>query len=245
MKKVLIFGATSAIAQETAKLFAHDGAELFLAARNEDKLKAVARDLEVRGARKVDFIVCDANDTEKHPEILKSARESLAGLDTVLIAHGTLPDQEACQKDFNLARDEIGTNFLSVVSLLAPIANFFEEQEHGVIAVISSVAGDRGRKSNYVYGAAKGGLSIFLQGLRNRLSNKGVTVTTIKPGFVDSPMTAHLKKGLLFAKTKVVAYGIYRAILKKRDVVYLPCFWRIIMLIIKLVPEKFFKKLNF
>jgi len=124
------------------------------------------------------------------------------------------------------------------------MAEIMEEQGHGTIAVISSVAGDRGRMSNYVYGAAKGAVSTFLQGLRNRMSHKGVHVLTIKPGFVDTPMTKDVDKNFLFASAKQVGNGIYNAIESKKDVVYLPPFWKLIMMIIKLVPESIFKKLK-
>jgi short-subunit dehydrogenase len=139
----------------------------------------------------------------------------------------------------------LDVNFLSVVSLLTPLANRFEANKHGTLAVISSVAGDRGRQSNYVYGAAKSGLDAFLQGLRNRLSKAGVHVVTVKPGFVATPMTAHLpQQGPLWAQPDDVAEGIVKAIDKQKDVVYLPGFWALIMLIIRLIPERIFKRLN-
>ena len=136
------------------------------------------------------------------------------------------------------------TNALSVISLLTLLANHFEQQRHGCIAVISSVAGDRGRQSNYVYGTAKGALSIFLQGLRNRLHKSGVQVLTVKPGFVDTPMTASLPKGPLWATPEKVAEDIDKAIENKRNVLYTPSFWFLIMAIIKSVPESIFKRLS-
>jgi len=244
MRKVLMMGATSAIAQATAKLFAAEGDQLFLVARNEDKLKILAEDLKTRGSKKIELEVVDANKFDRHADLIKKATDSMGGLDTVLIAYGTLPNQEACEKDYAQMEKEIRTNLLSILSLLTIIANQFEEQKKGSIAVISSVAGDRGRQSNYVYGAAKGALSLFLQGLRNRLQPAGVSVVTIKPGFVDTPMTAHMKKGLLFVGPEVIAKGIYQAIEKKKDVVYLPWFWVIIMAVIKAIPEFIFKKLK-
>jgi short-subunit dehydrogenase len=131
-----------------------------------------------------------------------------------------------------------------VISLLTLLANYFEHQKRGCIAVISSVAGDRGRQSNYVYGAAKGAVTIFLQGLRNRLASKGVAVVTIKPGMVDTPMTAHMRKSRLFASAETVGQGIYQAMVKRRDVVYMPGYWRYIMWIIKSIPESRFKNLR-
>jgi len=244
MRNILIFGATSAIARETARLFARDGDRLFLVGRNEEKLHATARDLEVRGARQSECFVADLNDFDRHETIIRNAMESLDGLDTVLVAHGTLSDQEACEKEYRLAEQEFRTNFLSAVSLLTPLANIFEKQGYGSIAVISSVAGERGRRSNYVYGTAKGALSLFLQGLRNRLHTKGVHILTVKPGFVDTSMTEHLPKNILFARPEDIAKGIYRAINKKKDIVYLPGYWRLIMTIIDHIPEIYFKRLN-
>ena len=244
MRKILICGATSAIARETARLFARDGDCLYLVGRDINKLQGVARDLKVRGANKTDCFAVDLNDFDRHETIIRNAMESLDGLDTVLVAHGTLSDQEDCEKEYRLAEQEIRTNFLSVVSLLTPIANIFEKQGYGSIAVISSVAGERGRQSNYVYGTAKGAVSLFLQGLRNRLHSKGVHVLTVKPGFVDTPMTAHLRKNALFAHPEDVAIGIYRGIHKRRDTVYLPGYWRFIITIINHIPERYFKRLN-
>ncbi len=244
-RRVLIVGATSAIAQETAKEFAADGDKLFLVARNAEKLQVVANDLRVRGASQVETAVLDVNDTDRHAEILSRAAESLGGLDVALIAHGTLSDQPACQQSAALTEREMRTNFLSVVLLLTVLANQFEAQRHGTVAVISSVAGDRGRKSNYVYGAAKAGVTAFLSGLRGRLDAAGVRVITIKPGMVDTPMTAHLEKGLLFASAETVGKGIYRAIVTGQEVVYLPWFWWVIMTVLRHVPEAVYKKLNF
>jgi len=242
--RILIFGATSAIAQETAKLFAADGDALFLVARNADKLQVVANDLTVRGAAQVEKATLDLSETDRHVDLLARATAALGGLDVALIAHGTLSDQEACQQSYELTEREMRTNFLSVVSLLTLLANQFESQRHGTIAVISSVAGDRGRGSNYVYGAAKAGVTAFLSGLRNRLSKVGVTVITVKPGMVDTPMTEHLTKGALFASATAVGQGIYRAIETGQEVVYLPWFWWGIMWVIKHIPERIFKKLS-
>ena len=242
MRKVLIVGATSAIAEATARLFAADGDRLCLAGRDETRLTAIAEDLRVRGAAQVETIALDANDFSRHEPVLSHAARAMGGLDTVLIAHGTLPDQQACQASVDATLEAITTNALSVIALLTLVANRFEQQGAGTIAVISSVAGDRGRQSNYVYGTAKGAVSIFAQGLRNRLARGGVKVVTIKPGFVDTPMTAAFKKGALWATPGAVARRIHRAMVKGEDVVYTPWFWRWIMAIIKAVPESIFKK---
>lgn len=246
MRKILIIGATSAIAQETAKLFAQKHDALFLVGRDTDKLEAIASDLKVRGAHKVAYYTLDLNETQQHQTMLEQAKTSLEGIDTVLIAYGSLDDQKACEQDYAKAEQALRTNFLSVVSLLTPIANLLEQQHYGCIAVISSVAGDRGRQSNYIYGAAKGALTIFLQGLRNRLQPANVCVLTIKPGFVDTPMTETFKgeKGALWAKPEAIARGIYQAINKRKNSVYLPWFWLPIMMIIRHIPEPIFKRMK-
>jgi decaprenylphospho-beta-D-erythro-pentofuranosid-2-ulose 2-reductase len=162
----------------------------------------------------------------------------------MLVAHGTLPDQALCQRDVNLTLHELSTNFLSVVSLLTLFGNYFEENRRGCLAVISSVAGDRGRQSNYIYGSAKAAVTVFLQGLRNRLFKAGVTVITVKPGFVDTPMTARLPKNFLYADPAVVGQRIFKAIIKGQEVVYVPWFWRWIMMLVKFIPERFFKQMR-
>lgn len=242
--KVAIIGATSALAHETAKCFATEGAELFLVGRSEGKLSTLADDLKVRGAKHVETYLLDLADLSQHQDMFDRAVIALNGIDMLLIAHGTLGNQRKCELSVEETMKELTNNFTSVVSLLTISGNYFEKQKRGCIAVISSVAGDRGRKSNYVYGAAKGGVSAFLQGLRNRLSKANVSVVTIKPGFVDTPMTASLKKGPLFAKADVVGRGIYQAMKQGKDIVYLPWFWRPIMLIVTSIPERIFKHLS-
>ena len=244
MSRVLIIGATSAIAQEVAKIYAASGSQLFLVARNSQKLEQVVKDLKVRGADNIEQLSLDLINIEDHEQIVTAADKFMSGIDIVLIAHGTLPDQKSCENSVINTVQELQINFLSTVSLLTLLANYFEKQASGCIAVISSVAGDRGRQSNYVYGAAKGGLSVFLQGLRNRLSRAGICVLTIKPGFVISPMTAEFKKGILWAQPKKVANNIVSAIHKRKNVVYVPWFWRLIMLIICNIPENIFKRMR-
>ena len=244
MKRVLIFGATSAIARATARLFAERGDRLFLVARDEGKLEATARDLQSRGAERVDYATADLADEAGFETLLGRATESLGGLDVALIAYGTLPEQGVLEGSPQATQEALHVNFTSVALLLTLLANQLAAQRSGTLAVISSVAGDRGRASNYVYGTAKGAVSLFLQGLRNRLHGSGVHVLTIKPGLVDTPMTAELKKNFLYAKPDQIAAGIVSAIDKKRDVVYLPFFWRWIMLIIRALPEPLFKRLS-
>lgn len=245
MKKVLIVGATSAIAEACARVWAQRGDRLFLAARGQAQLQSVADDLRTRGAAFVGHQVFDATAFDQHAALLQAATQAMGGLDTVLIAHGTLSDQPRAQTDVGYALKEVEINGTSVVALMGRVAEQFEAQKQGCIGVISSVAGDRGRQSNYVYGSAKALVSAFASGLRQRMHKVGVSVVTIKPGFVDTPMTAHLPKGgPLWAKPDQVARDIVGGMDQGRSVVYTPGFWRLIMLIIKHIPEFVFVKLK-
>ena len=167
------------------------------------------------------------------------------GIDIVLIAHGTLSNQKSCEKSVDETLYEIQTNALSKISLLTLIANRFEAKKGGTICVISSVAGDRGRASNYVYGSAKAMETAFTSGLRQRLHKSNVAVVTIKPGFVDTPMTANFKKGVLWAKPNAVAKKIVLAIEKRKNEVYVPAYWLGLMKIISTIPQSFFKRMRF
>jgi short-subunit dehydrogenase len=207
-------------------------------------MSALAQDLKTRGANNVVSIQSDLSNIEAHTQLLRSISAQFGDFDTVLVAYGTLGSQKKCEESFEETFKEINTNFLSVISILTPIANLFEKTGAGTIAVITSVAGDRGRKSNYIYGTAKGGVSKFLQGLRNRFGKTGVHVVDIKPGFTDTPMTADFPKGPLFVSPKIVGEGIVKAIDNKRNTAYIPWFWEVIMLIIKHIPEFIFKKLS-
>jgi decaprenylphospho-beta-D-erythro-pentofuranosid-2-ulose 2-reductase len=244
MQRILIVGATSAIALAAARIFAQRGDTLHLLARSEERLGALAADLKLRGAGAVSYAAFDANQLEQHGALLEQATQAMGGIDAALIAHGTLGDQRACEADFALALREVHTNAISAMSLLTILANRMEGQRHGTLAVIGSVAGDRGRQSNYVYGSAKGMLDIFLQGLRNRLYKSGVRVVTIKPGFVDTPMTAAFTKGALWATPQAVAPRIVKAMDHGWPVVYTPPFWRLIMALIRAIPESLFRKLS-
>jgi decaprenylphospho-beta-D-erythro-pentofuranosid-2-ulose 2-reductase len=242
--RVLIIGATSAIAGETAKAYARHGARLFLTGRNAARLASVRDDLLIRGAPQVETVELDITRIAGHREVIESAAATLGGLDVALIAHGTLPNQALCQDRVSDTLEAMQVNFTATIALLTLLANYFEAQRKGCIAVITSVAGDRGRQSNYVYGAAKGGVAVFLQGLRNRLFPSGVAVVTIKPGFVDTPMTAGTRKNPLFTSARRAGRSIHRAIEGRRNVVYIPWFWRPIMALVKWLPEGIFKRLH-
>ncbi|OJT19651.1 short-chain dehydrogenase [Archangium sp. Cb G35] len=244
MKKVIVLGATSAIAQSTVQLLAARGASLYLVGRNPERLQATANEARAKGAASVHTEALDLDDLAQHEALVERAATALGGLDGALLAHGILGNQEAAQRSYAEAEKVLRTNFLSAVSLLTPLANRFEAQKAGTLVVISSVAGDRGRQSNYVYGASKGALSVFLQGLRNRLARSGVAVVTVKPGFVDTPMTADMKKNALFATPDKVARGIVRAADARKDEVYLPGFWAPIMFAIRGIPERVFKRMK-
>jgi decaprenylphospho-beta-D-erythro-pentofuranosid-2-ulose 2-reductase len=242
--RVLALGATSAIAEATLRLLAERKASFCLVGRNPQKLGAVRDDLVTRGASAATVYAADLNDTGSHPALLAQAAATLGGIDIALIAHGVLGDQAEAERDYRTAEGVLVTNFLSAVSLVTWLANYFETEKRGTIAVVSSVAGDRGRRSNYVYGASKGGLNVFLDGVRNRIDRAGVQVLTIKPGFVATPMTAHLPPSALFAQPGVVARHILRAIDQGKDVAYVPPFWGAIMLIVRSIPGRIFKRMN-
>ncbi|RQM44658.1 SDR family oxidoreductase [Paraburkholderia bannensis] len=243
MKNILIVGATSAIATACARRWATEGANLFLVARNGERLQQVADDLVARGAKRAACFQLDINEVERHAAMLESCQAELGKIDIVLVAPGTLPDQAQCQDSAEVAMREFNTNVTSIIGLLTPIANLIEAQRSGTIAVISSVAGDRGRPSNYLYGSAKAALSTFCEGLNARLFKAGAHVVTIKPGFVATPMTQGLPlPGPLVATADKVAGDITRAIEKKKDVLYTPWFWSLIMLIIRSVPKFLFKR---
>ena len=243
-KKILVLGATSGIAEATCRIWAEQGASLYLVARNQAKLDAVAQDLLTRGAAYVDTAVADLDDTDAHPAMLAHAVNSLTGMDVAYLAHGILGDQALAEQDFNTAAQILHTNLMAPVSLLTWLANYCVQRHIGTIAVLSSVAGDRGRKSNYVYGSSKAGLSAFLAGLRNRVDREGVTILTIKPGPTRTAMTVGMPKSEKFADPNQVAKSIVAAVAAKKDQLYVPFIWAPIMLVIRSIPERIFKKLN-
>ena len=244
MKKILVIGATSAIATACARLWVSEEAEFFLAARDPQKLQQTVDDLTVRGAAAVHSYEIDLNRPDAHPALLEECFSKLERVDIALVCYGTLPDQEKCEQDTNYALREFVSNGFSVISILGLLANRMEQQRSGVIAVVSSVAGDRGRRSNYLYGSAKAAVTTFCAGLRLRLLKSGVRVLTVKPGFVATPMTAHLSlPPLLTVSADHVARDIVRAAGKNRGVLYTPWYWAFIMFVIRCLPESLFKRL--
>jgi len=242
MQRVLILGATSAIAAEAAVLYSARGDRLHLVGRNPSKLRDVAARC-VGGS--VSTSVADFSNLSANGGVVRDAAAVLGGIDIAFIAHGDLGDQLETERSFDAAQSIIVTNFTSVVSLLIPLANMMEEKGEGRIGVITSVAGDRGRPRNYTYGASKGALSLYLQGVRTRLYAAGVGVTTLKLGPVDTPMTEGHDKHILFGNPKGVAKDCVRAIDARVAEAYVPSFWGAIMPIVKNTPEMIFQKLPF
>jgi decaprenylphospho-beta-D-erythro-pentofuranosid-2-ulose 2-reductase len=243
MKNIVIVGATSAIAIACAREWAAQGARFFLVARNQERVEQVAADLTARGAASATVYRLDIDKLNDHAAMLAECAARMDSIDIVLVASGTLPDQAVCQSDPLMAVREFHTNALSLIALLTPIANRLEAQRHGTLAVISSVAGDRGRPSNYLYGSAKAALQTYLEGLRARLFKVGAHVVDVRPGFVATPMTAGLPlPGPLVATPEKVAKDIVRAVARKKDVIYTPWFWWGIMFIIRNVPSFVFKR---
>jgi short-subunit dehydrogenase len=246
MKKVFIYGATSAIAAACARLWAAKGYDFVLCARNGERLKLVADDLLIRGARSVDTIISDARQTDKLRDAVAFAIDALGQIDIVLIAHGELPDQLAIENDGRAVDDSLSLNAVSTIVLLTEVATVLEKQGSGSIGVITSVAGDRGRRSNYIYGSSKAAVSTYCEGLRARLSSSNVSLTDIRPGLIASPMTEGLTMPhLLVSKPEAIASRITDGLIKGKAVVYAPAYWRWIMLGVKSMPRFIFSKLRF
>jgi decaprenylphospho-beta-D-erythro-pentofuranosid-2-ulose 2-reductase len=245
MKNIIIVGATSAIAQACARKWVGKDIGFFLVGRNPAKLDAIANDLRVRGASSVSTWNMDANDVSAYAGMLDAATTALGRLDVALIAHGTLPNQSACEEDPALTMDAIATNGISAIALLTVLANYFERQRSGSIGVITSVAGDRGRPSNYTYGAAKSAVSRFCEGLSVRLLKSGVSLTDIRPGFVDTPMTKGIAlPALLLSTPENVAGRIVTGIERGTPVLYVPRFWAFIMFAIRTIPVFIFRRMS-
>lgn len=239
---VAVFGATSGIARATALELAKQGHRIVLLGRDTEELERTAADLRARTGATVSTMEFDAAATSSHADLVRDLAQSGGGLEGAVVAFGYLGSQETAQSDWHEAERILQLNFLTVASLLHALSAHFESQKSGWIVALSSVAGDRGRMSNYVYGSAKGGLSVFLQGLRARLQKSGVHVLTVKPGPVDTAMTFGMNKLPLLAQPGDVGASIVKALKKGQDVLYVPAPWRLIMFVLRSVPEKVFKK---
>jgi short-subunit dehydrogenase len=233
----LVLGATSAMAQAVIRRVASAGGAVALVARDGERLRHVADDARVRGARVVESVVADLDRVDLHAGILDRATAALGAIDVVLVAHGLLADADACERSPSLTERVLVTDFVGAASLAQAAALRLAERGAGTVVAISSVAGDRARASNYQYGAAKAGLTAFLEGLRCRMAGRGVSIVTVKPGFVDSPMTAHLPKGPLWATPDAVARRVLWAIDRRRAEVYAPGYWWLIMSIVRRLPR--------
>jgi hypothetical protein len=238
-----LFGAGSDIAAAVARRYAETGWRLLLVGRDTAALAALAADLRVRGAAETHVLQADFARLEALPPVVAASWDCCGGIDVALIAYGTMAPQSDAEREATVAAELITINFTSPAILLNELAGRFQAQRHGTIAAITSVAGGRGRMSNYVYGAAKGGLQRLLEGLRHRLARSGVAVVDIRPGFVATRMTAHLdRSGPLWASTDRVAADIVAAIAARRAVCYAPWFWRPIMLIVRALPRSVFHR---
>lgn len=241
---MVIIGATSAIAHSVARRYAEHGVRFFLVARSEEKVRAVASDLMARGATSVNVYLADLRQRDLHADIVARSIADLGRIECVLVAHGVMPDQKVLDGDVDATIDSFMTNAVSVISISHRYANVLEEQGGGSLVGLSSVAGERGRRSNYAYGAAKSAMTAFYSGLRARLAPKGVHVMTVKPGPVDTPLTRGVKLPLM-ANVDVVAYDIERAITKHVKVLYTPGIWKLIMAVVRAIPESLFMKSKF
>jgi short-subunit dehydrogenase len=246
MQQIVVLGATSGIALEIQRQLARQGRELLLVARSPQRLSELQADLLARGAQQVLTFAADLSNIQHHADTVDFVRRSFPNYDTVLLAYGTMEDQLDSEAWVQVLLDELNVNFVSAAALLALFAADLEQRRTGCLAAITSVAGDRGRRSNYTYGSAKGALSLFLQGLRARLHPAGVKVITIKPGPVQTPMTDHLPHSASFAPPERVARDIIHAMQHRSpDVLYTPWFWRPIMTVVRHIPETIFKRLSF
>lgn len=240
----VVLGASSSIARAFAREAAQAGSALVLAGRDQADLQASAADIRLRSARSVEVLAFDAADTVSHAGFVQRCRALCNGRLNVFLAFGQMPAQTAVDADVQLLRNTIEANFLGAAAVLTQFAPVLEAQQAGHVVVIGSVAGDRGRIKNYVYGAAKAGLHAYAQGLRARLCRSGVTVLTVKPGFVDTAMSYGQPGLFLIAQPEALARAILRAVERGRLVLYYPWFWRWIMLVIRHIPERIFQRLN-
>lgn len=239
----IILGATSSMARAFARALAAEGAGLLLAGRDAEELAALAADCRLRGARLAEALAFDARDARTFAPIIARA-EAEEGAIHAAVFVGSMPDQAAIDADPALIDGVVADSFTGPARFLQMLAPVLEARGQGTIVGVGSVAGDRGRLGNYVYGAAKAGFATYLSGLRNRLARAGGHVVTVKPGFVDTAMTWGLPGLFLVASPEAVAADILAAVRRRRNVIYTPFFWRWIMLIIRHIPEPVFKRMK-
>jgi decaprenylphospho-beta-D-erythro-pentofuranosid-2-ulose 2-reductase len=245
LRWTLLLGTTSGIGRAVARRWAAHGQNLLLAARDLDECERVAADLRVRFGIQAQCIAFDALALDRYENFWRDCLSRASGnLDGVIVCHGFMVSREQTDHDLNLVRQTIDINYTSPALILNLAANEFEKSKQGYIVGVSSIAGDRGRQSNYYYGSAKAAFSAYLAGLRNRLFRSNVHVLTVKPGFVDTAMTWGLSGTFLVASPEHVAQDIWNALQHRRDVLYTPFFWRYIMMIIRHIPEFIFKRMK-
>ncbi len=241
---VLILGATSPMAREVATRYAERDRAVYLAARDVEEAERIASDLRIRHEVETAAGHFDAREFEAHGGLVDEVVDELGPIEVCLIAFGYMGDQREAEQDFEVARQVMEVNYTGAASIAEAVAAHMSERSEGAIIGISSVAGDRGRQSNYFYGSAKGAFALYLQGLRNRLHEEGVQVTTVKPGFVDTRMTFEMETAIPIASPEAISRAIYRAEQRGKDTMYYPWFWAGIMGIIKAIPEAIFKRLS-
>lgn len=243
-RKILFLGGNSAIAKKIAIQLVKSEDEVCLAGRDKNEIERCCSDLQIRTGANVFSLFFDTNDLDSHSNFYDDLKNKWEMVDIVIAATGALGNQQEVQKSVNLMYNVIASNFIGIASILGLIISDMETKQQGQIVVLSSVAGDRGRQSNYIYGSAKAGINAFLSGVRNRVSKKNINVLTVKLGFVDTSMVFGKTGMFLVAQPEEVAKKIVNAMSKRRNIIYVPFFWKFIMLIIIAIPEKLFKRLS-
>jgi len=243
--RLIVLGATSAIGEATARLYAADNASILLVGRNENRIEEIAADLRIRGAKEVETAIYDLAETATADEQLRAWSRRIGGADDILLCYGVLGDQKRAEKDNVHAEDILRINFNSAAAWCLASANLLEERGHGTLIVLGSVAGDRGRRANFVYGAAKAGLEALVTGISHRFAGNGPRAVIIKPGPTATPMTEGMKRdGLLWSTPEQVARQIYKSAKSGGPVAYAPSFWRYVMLIIRNIPNTIFNRMD-
>jgi len=243
--RVILLGATSSIAMATARIYAAEGATILLVGRAMGRLEQTSADLKSRGAGRVEIAICDLATPDDAPGQLQGFVDQIGGVDHIILAYGILGDQHAAERDIEHAEEILRVNFNSAAAWCLASADMLERQARGTLVVIGSVAGDRGRRANYIYGASKSGLAILVQGIAHRFANKGPRAVLVKPGPTITPMTEGMNRsGLLWARPEQIAAVVHAAALRGGPVAYAPGFWRYIMLAIRNIPSRIFNRME-